>query len=82
MFPLVELVGRVAADAAGKTVISEEDERNIHMPGLSYFPIVVALGLAMAASGILIHLAVIAVGVLVTFFGIYGWAFEPADQEH
>jgi len=51
------------------------------MPGLSYFPIIVALGLALAAAGILIHLAVVAVGVLVAFFGIYGWAFEPADPE-
>ena len=59
----------------------EEDHHDIHMPGLSYFPIIVALGLGMAAAGILVHLAVVAVGVLVTFFGIYGWAFEPAGPE-
>ena len=59
----------------------EEGHHDIHMPGLSYFPIIVAVGLGMAAAGVLIHLAVIAVGVLVTFFGIYGWAFEPAGPE-
>lgn len=58
-----------------------ESHHDIHMPGLSYFPIIVALGLALAAAGILIHLAVVAVGVLIAFFGIYGWAFEPADPE-
>ncbi|MSQ21731.1 MAG: cytochrome c oxidase subunit I [Dehalococcoidia bacterium] len=58
-----------------------ESPHDIHMPGLSYFPIILALGLALTAAGIMIHLAVVAAGVLITFFGIYGWAFEPADPE-
>ncbi|MCH7705847.1 MAG: cytochrome c oxidase subunit I [Chloroflexi bacterium] len=58
----------------------EEEHVDIQMPGLSYFPIITALGLAMALSGLMVHLAVVAVGVLVTFFGIYGWAFEPAEE--
>ncbi len=53
----------------------------IHLPGLSYFPLVTALGMVVATFGILIHLAVVVVGVLVMMFGIYGWAFEPADPE-
>jgi len=59
----------------------EEEHHDIHMPGPSYFPIVVALGMATTATGFLIHPLVIALGTLVTFFGIYGWAFEPADPE-
>ena len=59
----------------------EEEHHDIHMPGLSYFPIVLALGLATTATGFLIHPLVIALGALVSFFGIYGWAFEPADPE-
>ena len=59
----------------------EEGQHGIHMPGLSYFPVIVALGLTTAAAGLLIHLAVVGVGVLVMFFGIYGWSFEPADPE-
>ena len=61
-----------------------EEHHDIHMPGLSYFPIIVAIGMAIAAAGLLIHLAVAALGVLVTLFGIYGWAFEPAgpEEEH
>jgi cytochrome c oxidase subunit 1 len=57
-----------------------EEHVNIQMPGLSYFPIITALGLAVTFSGLLVHLAVVAVGVLVTFFGAYGWAFEPAEE--
>lgn len=79
--------GRTRPVPAGGTVThtehqeGEEGHHDIHMPGLSYFPIIVALGLGIAAAGILIHLAVVALGVLVTFFGIYGWAFEPAGPE-
>lgn len=53
----------------------------VHMPGLSYFPIIVALGLALAAVGLLTHVAVIALGVLIMLFGIYGWTFEPAEPD-
>ena len=50
------------------------------MPGLSYFPIITALGLAITFSGLLVHLAVAAAGVLVLLFGVYGWCFEPAEE--
>lgn len=65
-----------------------EEGHDIHLPGLSYFPIVTALGLATAGIGALLFQAsgvpgiiVGAIGVLVLFFGAYGWAFEPADPE-
>ena len=70
-----------AATAHSEGYAAAESHHDIHMPGLSYFPIVAALGLALAAGGIMIHLAVVGVGVLIAFFGIYGWAFEPADPE-
>jgi len=59
----------------------EGDTHGIHMPGLSYFPIIVAAGFTIAAAGLMVHMAVVAVGLLVLFFGVYGWAFEPAGQE-
>ena len=57
------------------------DGHGIHLPGLSYFPLATALGMVVAAFGVLIHPVVIAGGTLVMLFGIYGWAFEPADPE-
>ena len=51
------------------------------MPGLSYFPIIAALGISVSAAGFLMHPIVTGVGCLVAFFGIYGWAFEPADPD-
>jgi len=50
------------------------------MPSPSYWPIVVAFGLALAASGFIFNHALIAIGVVITFFGIYRWSFEPASE--
>jgi cytochrome c oxidase subunit I len=57
----------------------------IHMPSPSYFPLMIAMGLLVGASGILITYiagafgyAVSATGVLVILAGIFGWSYEPA----
>ena len=67
---------------------ADGEEHHIHMPGLSYFPIVTALGLLLAATGLIVReanavigIGVMAIGVVVGFMGIYGWGFEPADPE-
>ena len=71
----------IPAGAATSNGGHSDAGHGIHMPGLSYFPLVTALGMVAAVFGILIHPAVIAIGILVMMFGIYGWAFEPADPE-
>ena len=74
----------------GRPVPTNDDSRggehqaeahSIHLPGLSYFPFVTALGLVIVPIGIMTHLSVAIVGLVVTLFGIYGWAFEPADPD-
>ncbi len=66
----------------------EEPHMHIHMPGLSYFPIVTAFGLLLVATGLLVReanvvagFAVIVSGVIIGLTGVFGWAFEPADPE-
>src|SRR6266700_3578533 len=57
----------------------------IHMPSPSYFPRMVATGLAIMASGLLVADAgdpmtipiFAVVGLLIVLAGIYGWSFEP-----
>ncbi len=71
----------IPAGAATSNEGHSDAGHGIHLPGLSYFPLVTALGMVVAIFGILIHPAVIAIGILVMMFGIYGWAFEPADPE-
>ena len=67
---------------------NEDEEVDIHMPGLSYFPFITGIGLSVSGFGFAIYsqfnvvgLTVAIVGILATFFGAYGWCFEPADPE-
>jgi len=50
--------------------------REIHLPPPSFYPIVVAAGVVLAATGALTHLALVVAGALVAVFGAYRWAFE------
>ena len=57
----------------------------IHMPGLSYYPIMIALGLTATGYGVIFHdtltWALAAIGAGVAIVGTYAWSFEPASEE-
>ena len=70
----------------------EKQGKRIHMPNPSYYPFFVSVGLFVAALGLLIDNPKIniqllnmptlcALGLLIVFASIYGWAFEPAADE-
>ncbi len=50
--------------------------RELHLPPPSYYPILVAAGILVAATGALTHLGLVIAGALVIVFGVYRWAFE------
>jgi cytochrome c oxidase subunit 1 len=52
----------------------------IHLPSLSYYPVLLALGLTLAAAGLLTYLPISVVGVVVALMGVYGWTLEPASE--
>ncbi len=57
------------------------DVSKIHLPGPSYFPILMALGLTLVAAGFFfktygLHISI--GGVIVTLFSAYGWSYEKA----
>ncbi len=51
----------------------------VHMPGPSYWPLVMSLGLLIVTIGALAGLVVVFVGLGIAFLGLYGWAFEPVE---
>jgi cytochrome c oxidase subunit 1 len=57
-----------------------EEGHGIHMPDMSYYPIILAAGVALAAAGLMTAYWVIAVGVLLIAWGIYGWSLEPVSE--
>ncbi|HET9017341.1 MAG TPA: cytochrome c oxidase subunit I [Thermomicrobiaceae bacterium] len=59
---------------------AEDESRalGIHMPPPSYFPVLVALGLAVVGAGMVAQIpVVVGVGMALMIVSLYGWAFEP-----
>ncbi len=52
---------------------------HIHMPPPSYFPLVIAGGVALIGLGLLSHLGLAVAGALVIVYGVWGWALEPTE---
>ena len=67
---------------SGGAVNHEEEghSEGIHLPDMSYYPILIAAGLALAAGGLFTHNAVIIAGGLITMWGLIGWSLEPANE--
>jgi cytochrome c oxidase subunit I len=67
---------------SGKTA----KELGIHMPDPSWFPLILAVGLPIAAYGVFYEgatmIALLAVGGIVTFGAMLGWALEPSAEDH
>ena len=64
---------------------SEEDgHHGIHMPGLSYYPLLVAAGLTLGGYGVVfadsVTWAMAAIGGIIAMMGVYAWSFEPASE--
>ncbi len=62
----------------------DEEEEHIHLPGPSYWPILVAAAMALALVGLMIDIGIAAAGLLLAFiFGI-GWGLNWGleSQQH
>ena len=51
--------------------------RNIHMPNPSYWPILVAAGMVLAACGLIFHQVFLLIGALIFGISLIGWLEEP-----
>ncbi|MFP5351382.1 MAG: cytochrome c oxidase subunit I [Actinomycetota bacterium] len=59
----------------------DEGEHHIHMPSPSYFPLIAAFGMLVSAYAVIFALPAVAVGLLITTLGFFGWVFEPGTAE-
>jgi cytochrome c oxidase subunit 1 len=64
------------------------DHGHIHLPSPSYFPLLSAMGIPIAAYGVVLigrdvggAPIVIAAGLLLTLLSAFGWAIEPGTEE-
>jgi cytochrome c oxidase subunit 1 len=76
--------GRVVPVAAGGSGADphggEHGGHSIHLPGPSYYPLFAALGLPILGYGLIFNWWLVAVGLVVTLAGFYGWILEPSAE--
>jgi hypothetical protein len=68
-------------NGSGRTDATASPEVDaIHLPGPSFWPLVVALGVTVAMAGLLIHVAMAALGVALVLVAIIAWGLEGGQQ--
>jgi cytochrome c oxidase subunit 1 len=70
--------GRPVRIAATADVVQKGDPTGVHLPGPSYWPIVLAAGLPLIAYGLIYNLAFSALGGALVAIAVYGWGLEPS----
>jgi cytochrome c oxidase subunit 1 len=82
---LVRLPNYEQVQAASDTNVAKEGQ-HIHMPSPSYFPLMAALGLLVAAYGMILgknnnaNYLITVAGLIVVLGALYGWALEPSAE--
>ena len=66
-------------DVPGDEVVPPATEQ-VHLPGPSYLPVVVAFGVTLAIVGVVISFVVMAVGLVITAVGVARWVRETRDE--
>ena len=64
-----------------ETYVEPTPPEDFHMPNASYWPFVVALGLALFFAGFVFTWAMTFFGLGMMILGIWGWALQPAVGE-
>jgi cytochrome c oxidase subunit 1 len=74
----------VAAGGSGEESHADGDGHAgghaIHMPSPSYFPVIAAAGFPVIGYGLLFGVPAVAVGLVITLAGFFGWALEPSAE--
>ncbi|MCY4473945.1 MAG: cytochrome c oxidase subunit I [Chloroflexi bacterium] len=58
----------------------EHGHGGIHLPDMSYYPIILAAGLTIVGAGLMTAVPVIVIGTIVLLWGLLGWSFEPVND--
>jgi cytochrome c oxidase subunit 1 len=70
--------------AEGEDLVRAEEaaaDTDIHLPGPSYWPLVLAIGVGVLGMGVVYGTPIMVVGGLIVLFASYGWVLEPSVPE-
>ena len=57
-----------------------EDEAGIHLPSMSYYPILISAGITLAMAGLFEIWWLLGLGTVIGIWGLLGWSFEPPSE--
>ena len=69
-----------AGDHAGEHGAHGGGGHAIHMPSPSYFPLIAAAGFPVAGYGLIFGVPAVAIGLVISLVGFFGWALEPSAE--
>ena len=58
----------------------DDHGHGIHLPDMSYYPFILALGLTIVGAGLMTIIPVIIIGVVILLWGLIGWSMEPVND--
>ena len=70
--------------ATGEDLVRAEEaaaDVDIHMPGASYWPLLLSIGMGVLGMGVIYGTPIMVVGALLVLFSAYGWVLEPSVPE-
>jgi len=70
--------------AEGEDLVRAEEEaaeKDIHLPGPSYWPLVLAIGVGILGMGVVYGVPIMVLGGAIVLFASYGWVLEPSVAE-
>ena len=73
--------GRAVRIKATEDIVQKGDAKGVHLPAPSYFPILVGLSLPIIGYGLIFNLWLTIPGAVLLIFSVFGWAYEPVDNE-
>jgi cytochrome c oxidase subunit 1 len=69
-------------DNQKKSAPQDHDDHDIHLPDMSYYPLILGAGVAILAVGMMTHFSVIILGAIGILWGSIGWSMEPVNDVH
>jgi len=60
---------------------SDDDHgHGIHLPDMSYYPLLVSLGVTLGLAGLMAGLWLTVIGAVIGLWGVFGWSLEPVND--
>jgi len=73
--------GRAVRIRATEDVVQKGTATDVHLPAPSYFPMLLGLSFPIIGYGLIFNLWLCIPGGLLLVFSLFGWGYEPVDNE-